>query len=32
MAVIEVDAALKDSTVADLLKFEPILSVRQIEL
>jgi D-3-phosphoglycerate dehydrogenase len=32
MAVIAVDAALKDSTVADLLKFEPIISVRQIEL
>jgi len=32
MAVIEVDAALKSSTVADLLKFEPIISVRQIEL
>jgi D-3-phosphoglycerate dehydrogenase / 2-oxoglutarate reductase len=32
MAVIEVDAALKESTVAELLKFEPILSVRQIEL
>ena len=32
MAVIEVDAALNGSTVAELLKFEPIISVRQIEL
>jgi len=32
MAVIEMDAALKSPTVDDLLKFEPIISVRQIEL
>ncbi len=32
MALIEVDAALKETTVADLLKFGPIISVRQIEL
>lgn len=32
MAVIEVDAALDQSTVAKLQKFEPVISVRQIEL
>jgi D-3-phosphoglycerate dehydrogenase len=32
MAVIEVDAPLEDSTVTQLLKFEPIISVRQIAL
>jgi D-3-phosphoglycerate dehydrogenase len=32
MALIAVDAALESATVADLLQFEPIISVRQIEL
>jgi D-3-phosphoglycerate dehydrogenase len=32
MAVIEVDAALDDSTVEELLSFEPIIFVRQIQL
>ncbi|HKP35748.1 MAG TPA: NAD(P)-dependent oxidoreductase, partial [Pyrinomonadaceae bacterium] len=32
MAVIEVDAALDDDTADQLLKFEPIISVRRIEL
>lgn len=32
MAVIEVDAALDASTVDELLGFEPVISVRQIEL
>ena len=32
MAVIEVDAPLKNETVRQLLDFEPILSVKQIEL
>jgi len=32
MAIIEVDAALDDPTVNKLLKFEPVISLRQIEL
>ena len=32
MAIIEVDAALDESTVGKLLEFEPVISLRQIEL
>ena len=32
MAVIEVDSPLNGSTVAELLEFEPIISIRQIQL